>query len=281
VFDKTKLHQSSVLSPQNVSGTEGELMSTEQECQHLLRTLQGNKQGKYQTSRGEQVSKVQKLKNKIEAVMQQFNQRNKRRVVEGSPPMQELPEDLQEQRLMLEAKLDVALEEVDAVKKQLKSFEEQTEEVADDQMLKYGPQGHVTLQGGIPAEVDGQKANVNENGIPVIEDKRSPYDGLTVMAYKALVVQPWLESRNQINREKQQEYEAAIEAGENAKPPRRLKPNASIPKDQWPERPSDEAIKEFHDEIGLSDLQVAKATDEDNRKRKSDIHEFNKRLQNQ
>jgi hypothetical protein len=271
-FDNAKQHKSSILSPQNVQGTHAELMQTESGCQTLVRMLQGNEKHEYVDDRGNtNIAKIQRFNNKIDALMTGFENRNQRRLSEGKLPLQELPDELKKERLILEARLDIALEELDAVKEKLKTFQKKEQKSDDSMMLRYGPKGQIQLQGGIPHRVDGQKANVDKNGIPVIEDDRSPYDGMTVMAYQKLVVEPWNERREAYNRKLQKDYEAKIEKGLSPKPPKRLKPNATIKKESLPERPSDEAIEQFHQEIGLSELSTVNQADDETKKMRDEV----------
>ncbi len=48
--------------------------------------------------------------------------------------------------------------------------------------------------------LDGQQVRLHDK-LPIIDDKRSPYDGLAAADYKELVLKPWKNARTKINRE--------------------------------------------------------------------------------
>lgn len=108
------------------------------------------------------------------------------------PSFDECPVNMLEKKLILEAQIDVAAEELEAVNKKLKEYTDKVEEADSRDVLKYGLQQVSFLRDGTISEIDFQ--NVSKvNGVLCIDDKRSPYHLLSVVSYRELAVQ-WLET---------------------------------------------------------------------------------------
>lgn len=257
-YNYLKQRGSSILSPQNFDMSDtATRMRTESGLRSLLEMWEGDENGMTKNKQGRTVpSKLKEAKNALTEIDKKFEHLRWKALQEGKVPPEDMPADLQEKKIEAEAKLDIVKEEIAELKKRLKVFEDKQQKKSDSDMLKYGPKGRINLHGGIPKEIDGQRANVDKHGIPIIDDERSPYDGMTVMAYTALVAEPWEAERTAKDRERRREYKEKLEKGLSPKPPKRFKPNAAIKREHLPERPSDEAIEAFHDKIGLDDLKT-------------------------
>jgi len=106
------------------------------------------------------------------------------------PPDQ--PQELTDKRLRLEAKLDIVMEEIDALRKELVKYQVKEQKVADNNVLKYGPAGSAT--GDPPREIDFQPV-VQKNGELFINCKSSPYDQMKLPDYYEKIVYPFLKAR--------------------------------------------------------------------------------------
>jgi hypothetical protein len=106
-----------------------------------------------------------------------------------------MPAELVEKQLRLEAGLDIAQEELDALKKELGRWEAREKKATNDNLLKYGPRG--SCKGADPVrEIDGQKV-IQRDGEFFIDCPASPYHDMKLPDYFALVVHPFNLSRIQ------------------------------------------------------------------------------------
>ena len=90
------------------------------------------------------------------------------------------------------ASADVTAEEVDKLQGLVDKFTRKKQVAEAVSVLKYGPCGVGKIGKGILSVLDGQDVKVNDDGLLVISDDRSPYDGMAVEDYKKHVVLPWL-----------------------------------------------------------------------------------------
>jgi len=132
-----------------------------------------------------------------------------------------MPPALIEKRLRCEAKLDIVMEEIDALRKELTKWQAKEKKIFDDNILKYGPQGAAT--GDPPREIDFQPV-IQKDGDLVINCKESPYDQMKLPDYYEKVVYPFLKARR-----------AAVTAFYSL-PPEQRGPNAPNPMGQTVER---------------------------------------------
>jgi hypothetical protein len=91
------------------------------------------------------------------------------------------------------AECDVVGEEVDKLEGMLAKIVANRQAVEESNVLKYGPCGTGKMgEGNILCVLDGQTIKVNADSILIIDDARSPYNGMTVVDYKKHLVLPWL-----------------------------------------------------------------------------------------
>ena len=108
------------------------------------------------------------------------------------PTFDEVPANMLEKKLILEAQIDVAAEELNAINLKLKEYADKVEEADSRDVLKFGLQMSGTLRDSVLSSIDYQKVS-KINGVLVIDDERSPYHGLSVISYRELAVE-WQES---------------------------------------------------------------------------------------
>ena len=117
-----------------------------------------------------------------------------------------------EQKLRSLAGLDVINEEVEILQERLKAITDQVQAENDNNMLRYGPKGDSHNHGSRSAtpnlikEMDGQKVEYVGDVLCIV-DKRSPYNGMSVidyrdlcMAYKAIQREKGLSTLHQIDK---------------------------------------------------------------------------------
>jgi hypothetical protein len=105
-------------------------------------------------------------------------------------------------------------------------------------VLRYGLMGVGKMRDGILNVIDGQKCGQTIDGTIIIEDARSPYNGMAVSDYRELI-KSWFEHKREIEKNKLRQMQR--EARENGRiAPTQLPSQAphkvsreSLPK--WPE----------------------------------------------
>lgn len=167
-----------------------------------LYLLTGDESGKVISGRDTRLAKIPYLKEKIEAVEQEFTKLNLTRELHGMRllEVEEMPIELKAKRLEAEAELDVALSEENYLRERLKKGEILEEQKRESEMLKYGLRCNVQLKDGLIDLIDGQRVEYLD-GKPIICDPASPYHGMSVQNYRAMADQ-WLSERRQAEAEK-------------------------------------------------------------------------------
>jgi hypothetical protein len=97
----------------------------------------------------------------------------------------EYPSNVLDQKLKIEAMLDVMYMEVELIQKKLATFVDKVEAVDDSRVLAYGLQGSIKQIGGKVHSIDGQHVEMIDD-VNCISDPRSIYDGLSLVDYREL-----------------------------------------------------------------------------------------------
>ena len=166
-------------------------------------TWEGNEEGKHFVPGTEawRRSRIPGIKDKLTEVDEQFKHYQQRRVNEGNRRPEEMPTEMKEEKLKLEARLDIATEELDVINVHLSKIESKKRVGDDSKVLKHGPRGHGWLKAGILWEMDGQNVRLTNKDVLVIDDKRSPFDGMMCADYKEHIVRPWNIARLRLGKE--------------------------------------------------------------------------------
>lgn len=138
-------------------------------------------------------TKLKRAESAVGACDVQFKQSRVMRANAGRAVPKERDDKTQAAYMDSLAALDVTGEEVDRLEALLKKFTEKRVAVEASKVLRYGPVG--TGKNGpdnVLAVLDGQTLNFNADGILVIADARSPYNGMAVVDYRKYVVLPWI-----------------------------------------------------------------------------------------
>lgn len=120
---------------------------------------------------------------------------------EGKTEPAEMPRQLLDEKLRLEAQIDVISERVAEFKQEMAKFEAQEQAEQDAKILQYGPIGSGKLRDGILAEIDGQSIKVSRSGTLVINCPQSPYHKMKVEDYRSHVVALFSKARSEKDRE--------------------------------------------------------------------------------
>jgi hypothetical protein len=134
--------------------------------------------------------KIPVVERELRRIDKEFKNLNQKKINEGKAPPERMPAEMQERKLVAEARYDIAKAELEEIEKHLKAIEKQELKQHEKTVLRYGPKGTSKLSDGVIAEVDGQKVEI-KSGVPVISDQASPYNGMTSADYFDYIVKPW------------------------------------------------------------------------------------------
>ena len=143
-------------------------------------------------------------KEKLKEIQLKFKKHQQTQLNSGNRMPETYPPDLLEERLKVEANIQVKQEEVAMLNEWLKTAVDRIEEEAQVDFsvnpLNWPPGG--SLRDGILCEINGQKCERNTEGILVIKEPRSQYDSLLVYRFKAEIMEVMgREYRRRINLE--------------------------------------------------------------------------------
>ena len=160
-----------------------------------LLELKGSEEqnGEYKDYYGDFKSSVMLItKLKLEEIEQRFINLNQQRWNSGMQVFKEMPEELFNEKLALPAREDVTLEELEELERQLELTKLVESKEDDSKVLSHGLRGNGKFHGtrakddrliNVLAIIDGQKVD-EHNGLLIIKDLRSPYNGMAVVDYR-------------------------------------------------------------------------------------------------
>jgi len=162
----------------------------------LIRLLGSDEKGLYKsydnlTMKGE----IPLLQEKLDRLEVQFNEMNLKREMQGKLVLENYPPDMLNEKLQLEARLDICLSEKQLLEQRLKDGAVLKEQTRKSTMLQYGLRCQMSRN-----EIDGQRTGMLDNKL-IIVDSASPYHGMAVTDYRQLS-EKWLQMRRQANNEK-------------------------------------------------------------------------------
>jgi hypothetical protein len=192
-FDRLQSASKIISSGAEVITNLGSILWDERNTRSELLEIQGNEEGKYLKGDLTYDASIPLVKQELNDIEKQFNNFIKQRLNEGKKKP-EWPPELLDKKYRTEAKLDCYLYEVDMLQAKIKKYEDAKQVVSDSQVLAQGPKGTSKLLNGEIVELDGQKVSklfVDDEYLFIIDDNRSPYDGMSTIDYYSLVVLPW------------------------------------------------------------------------------------------
>jgi hypothetical protein len=177
--------------------------------QSLILEWEGNKEGEHKGQFWNpmwggswQTSRLLNARQALETVDEEWEDIQVGATRSGRPVPKAMPAQLGEKKLLSEARLDITLEELDALKKELTKWTSKEKQAQDDNILKYGPRG--SAKGEPPREIDGQQV-IQKDGELFIDCPKSPYNGMNLPDYFVKVVHPFLKSRKPITEEEKKD----------------------------------------------------------------------------
>lgn len=191
----------------------------------LLKMKEGDERGRYTTNSGEIVqSELVALKFKIRDIDKKFKNFQQQTINEGREKPEKWPLELWEKKMKLEARYDVTLEEVQLLQNRLDEIVGQENSERARRVLRLQPRGTIQLRNGHPYQIDGQFCGIID-GVPVIDDVISPFDGYATADYLQHISKPWRLACLKL----QDEYRKKVEAGEMRGPDVPVNIKAPIP----------------------------------------------------
>lgn len=182
---------------------------------HLLQLLGGDKgsshPGHYLAPGNKWVpGRIPRLQQELKELEKKFEEHTLQELKIGNARPQHWPDHLNYQRDRLIAKLQVAEEEQRELEKMLTAAQEQQQKARPSLLMHPKHWGSGQLQNGILTEIGPWKVAMHsEKKVLCIRDDSSPYDGLEVHRFKALVVRPL--SMEFVRRNKAEEQAAVAE----------------------------------------------------------------------
>lgn len=202
VFDNERL-ASPILNASNRDG--GNLRyfgnyHNEQFLRGLLAELQGDEDGNLRDLYGEKIpARLKHIREKQKAVNNRWEYLQQSAVNKGRHRPKQMPQTLVDQLRSLEAQEDVVREEIEYLEQLLSEATRSEREFEHSTVLKHMSVNR--MREGVIAEVAGQRVELVDR-VPVIVDKRSPYNGMSVADFHKYVSGPWSKARNRIENER-------------------------------------------------------------------------------
>ena len=213
-------------------------MESEQAIMITKLSLIGSKEGKYYDAENQEwiIARVPYWKAVLEKVDADFKIYSQERVNQGYARPSEMPTNLAEKQAEAEAALDIIEDELALCNRLLKEYSEKVSVIRDENMLKRGLQQSGKLRGGFLVEMDYQRVGINADGILIIDDSNSPYDGMGVTDYRALANKWMAEFQDKCSKAANERAEEIRRKGKsNIALPSRMD---TIPREQLPKWPN-------------------------------------------
>ncbi len=245
LFDRKRL-ESNILNYDPIPSIHT-IIEDKQNLQSLLLERVGDEEGNYYRSGIARRAFLPMIRSKLYAIHVQFEIIKETFVKRGFEKPTTLPNDLRDKQLRLFAEEDVTLEEIETLELKIKNFTDREQEEDNSRVLEYGLKcsGHFW---GFKApteemvnqlhDLDGQLITMHPDGFLIIDDKRSPYDGMKVSDYHKLA-KAWTMERLKSDGEKLKRLQK--EAKEQGHPvPSQLKASSSkkVDRNSLPKWPS-------------------------------------------
>jgi hypothetical protein len=162
--------------------------------------LEGNEEGKYLRSGEYRMASIPMVEDKLQTIEERFEIHKEQMREQGYRVSDSYPKQLNDERLLTEAKLDVLKEELDEINRRLETYIDKEEAKSAGMVLVHGLQCFGKLRDGKLESIDGQNVK-NIVGVMVICDDRSPYNGLSVTDYRELA-NKWRLQRKEAEKQK-------------------------------------------------------------------------------
>lgn len=171
-----------------------------------LNIYTGDKEGGYTNSDGRHFSYIPFIEMKLQEVEENFKRHIKQMVASGHSKPEEMPRNLLEEKLQLEARQYTLTEEKIELERKLKTFTDAEHEIQIKKAINSKPIGSSVQRGGKIILVDFMPVKQNSNGIFYIDcPERPEFDGFSTENYFEFIVHPYKKAAANLakaNREK-------------------------------------------------------------------------------
>ena len=169
--------------------------------------IKGNEQGIFYDSHHKEVpATLTTLKEKQKELEQRWESHCVDQLKLGNRKPQIWPKELQEEKLKLEARRIVAMEEVRWLEEKLQEAQEQQKKARPSLLSAPQHWGSSQLQNGVLVSIGPWKVEPDSEGLLRISDQDSPYDTMPVWRFKSEILKPM--GNEFAHRHKQEETEA-------------------------------------------------------------------------
>lgn len=176
-----------------------------------LLIIRGNKNGGFFKGTNEYPSHILIAKADLEEMEIKFEKYCERVMAAGRRKPQEMPPEMLEQKLKIEAKLFVLESEAEELDKRLAPYLNTEKEKSDNNVLRNGPRGSSRLKNGVIVEMDGMTVSEHLNPVTdevvfIINDTRAKqYNGYLTADYLDNICRPWAYAKLALSRKVQAE----------------------------------------------------------------------------
>jgi len=204
------LKQASFILNKNMESYEKIRLCDKQGLTGLLIEWRGTDSRKIWLKENKEIkSRLLEAEERVKELEDRYKRENMTRLNTGHLPHKSIYESsVAREYLRALAELDIVQEEIDELEKLLKEVIKKTEPEVKKRK-KVIPKGN---RWGIPArEADGQKVIMGKDGLLVIDEPGSPYNGLPLVAYMELVVKKYHKEKKIPPRPSNQEVKEFLE----------------------------------------------------------------------
>lgn len=169
----------------------------------------GNENGRFKKGNESHIAYLPFVRMKLELLTKKFEEWSLKRKLSGYADFTQWPEDLLIQKYQIEAQEDLLIYEAEVIEKRISSIQEESEKEDESKLLIYGLRCNYHFWGtkapryemiNMMKDIDGQKVSMRDDEL-IIQDERSPYNGLSVADYRELS-KVWLAEQRRIDKEK-------------------------------------------------------------------------------
>jgi len=205
------LKQASFILNKNMESFEKMRLCDKQGLTGLLIEWRGTDSRKIWMKENKEIkSRLLEAEERVKELEDRYKRENMRLLNTGHLPFKSIYESsVAKEYLRALAELDIVQEEIDELEKLLKEVIKRTQSETEKKRKKIIPQG---FKVGIPTrEADGQKVIMGKDGLLVIDEPGSPYNGLPLIAYMELVVKKYHKEKKIPPRPSNQEVKEFLE----------------------------------------------------------------------
>lgn len=171
------------------------VFNDELSIKHAILLLTGNAEGFYYKDHQKQIARLPYIKQRIKDIESEFKRFQRSKINLGYEKPLIMPTDLQNEKYLAEASLDVLTEELEHLEQQLKMCADQAQEDRSGSVLRHGLRCSGSFHGigtsdydprRARAILDGQYISQLPDGMLIVDDSSSIYDGISVQDYRKL-----------------------------------------------------------------------------------------------